>query len=290
MKKTWPLFIILSLLLASCNFPLIQPADNSAAAIATQVASVLTSTAQANIPESGDQNNGDQTSVTQEPKPEGGLVTETIQPTATVTPTLTATITNDPATSLGSPVWSNSLDNGNAFGLSGSGDTNDFYALYVQGGYMVFNAYSANGYHTWRLTPGSLTNYYLEGEFLTGNCSGSDQYGLVTRASDYGSGYGYYFAITCDGRYALQQMDGSGLSAVTDWTTSTYLISGSNQRNRIGIWMNGNSIKLYINGNMVREVTDDSFTSGNIFGAFFAAYNNSGFTVSLDTIRQWNLP
>ena len=55
------------------------------------------------------------------------------------------------------------------------------------------------------LCAASPANFYLEGTFSTHDCSGSDLYGLVFRATK--DNAGYFFGVTCDGRYNLYARD-----------------------------------------------------------------------------------
>lgn len=226
------------------------------------------------------------------------VVTTTVSATTTATventatPTVTPTPTqapDDPSVSLGSPAWQDTFDSGKSWGLGSSGYSDDYTKITVEDGSMVLTSYSNQGWLSWRLNSQQPQNFYLEGTFSTQSCSGGDQYGMIFRAPDYTSGYGYYLAATCDGRIGLRRWDSSGTSAVLDWKTIAGFNSGSNQTNRIGILVNGSSMTIYLNGIKTEELNDSGISAAGHLGVFIAGQEASGFTVKLSEIAYWNL-
>jgi len=131
----------------------------------------------------------------------------------------------------------------------------------------------------------SLKNFYLELQFTTSDqCSGLDRYGVIVRAPDPNQGYVYGFS--CDGRYRLYKWDGKRYTPIQDWKNSPHIKAGLNQTNRLGIYLNGDQIKLYANGQLLSEYSDDTFTEGH-FGVFIGASETKNFTVSLDEAAYW---
>jgi hypothetical protein len=121
------------------------------------------------------------------------------------------------------------------------------------------------------------------------DCSGSDIYGLVFRAESVSSGY--FFGVTCDGRYSLSARDfedGTNIPLI-QLTSNQAVQSGATSTNRLSVRAEGERIALYANGTLLGEVTDPSFEEG-YFGAFVAANQTAGFTVHMDEISLWNLP
>ena len=145
------------------------------------------------------------------------------------------------------------------------------------------------GYLGWRLAPRSPKNFYLEATFTTGSCGGADLYGLVFRAKDYSSGFGYYFEITCDGRYSLSRWDDSGKATILGKSTNAAILPGANKTNHFGVMANNDSLKLYANGKLLQEVKDKTFLSSGYIGPFIAG-QTGGFTVEMDEIAYWQLP
>lgn len=152
---------------------------------------------------------------------------------------------------------------------------------------MKLEAERAAGWLSWRLGGAQLQNGYVEATFKTGNCSGNDIYGIVLRAPDYESGRGYYLQLTCDGQYNLSVWKDSGLDALQEWTTSSAILAGSNQTNRLGAWITGNQWKLYVNGVLIKEISDGSLINMGHIGFFIVANQTPDFTIYVDEIATW---
>ncbi len=219
----------------------------------------------------------------------------TLEVTATAAPTMTqtgstnplATPSGDPRSWLGNPTRTDTLDSPQGFGLAG-GYEDSAAKIFVSGGAMTLTSFSTVGWRTWRVRPPSLTNTYLEGTFNTVNCSGSDQYGLVFKAPNYDTGFGYYFGVTCDGKFSLMRWDNSGNAILIPQTSEPAILQGSGQANRLGVMTAGDKITLYINGKQVKDVQDKALPDG-FFGAFLGGFSGN-FTIQLDEISYWAQP
>ncbi|MDZ4160119.1 MAG: family 16 glycoside hydrolase [Anaerolineaceae bacterium] len=283
MNRWFRTFLLLPmLLLASCNFPQPQkalPVDPIGTAV------VETLTAQPVVEPTPTQ--------TPVPAPVETLIptptpSETPTPTSSPTPTVSP---EDPVTWLGSPARRDPLESGSGFGLSAAGYEDANTSLSIGNGVMVLKSSSASGWRGWRLRPPAIQDFYLEAIYRTVVCSGADVYGIVFRAPDpnYADGQGYYFGVTCDGRYSLTRRAGDGSRVLVNPTSSDALNPGTNQFNRIGAMVKGANIKLYINGKMVRELDDTSITTAGAFGGFIGGFSGN-LTVEMDEIAYWNLP
>jgi hypothetical protein len=219
------------------------------------------------------------------PTPE---VTSEVSPSITNSPEPTLTSTPaDFAAQLGAPIYSNSLDSGKAFGIDSTGYDDGYTRITLSDGAMVMSSYAANGWRSWRLSDRGMSNYYLEGTFTTQTCAGRDQYGLVFRSPDYATGEGFYFGVTCEGKYALLLSDGTHIQALIDWTPSDKIKVGSNQTNRLGVLVEGSGISLFINGEKVNETSNSTYLDATKVGVYFLALNTPGFTVELDQFNMW---
>jgi hypothetical protein len=276
MRKILFVVVLMVLVLTACNFPLVNPKPQ-ADSVATSV--VLTLNA---LPSST-------------PPP-----TETVAPTLEITTpapteTSTATITpttppGDPLLTLGDPSFSDTFTSGRAFDLEGKTYDDGAVKISVSSGAMHFVSSTINAGKRWRLTSPQPRNFYLEGTFKILQCSGYDHYGLVMRSPKYDDGIGYYFAVSCNGRFTFERWDGSGITDVVIWTVDTNIKSGPNQTNRLGIKAEDNNFKLYLNGVLVKEVSDAGLPAKGHFGAYITALENSSFSVDLEELREWNLP
>ncbi len=135
-----------------------------------------------------------------------------------------------------------------------------------------------------------VSDSYLEMTATTKSCSGLDRYGLVARSVRNDEGYaGYLYGVSCDGKYSLRIWDGESFTKLIDWTESEHINAGSNETNRIGVIMEGENISLYANGNLIRELRDDTFDEGK-FGVFVGSANTEDFTVLVNEVAYWELP
>jgi hypothetical protein len=199
-----------------------------------------------------------------------------------VSPTAVA---GDPRTTLGDPAWRDRFTGTTNWTLGEDSFTEaeiDDERLVLQG------RSSIDG---WRLTWPEIEDFYLEGTFRTGTCTGNDHYGLMFRVPDrHAADEGYLLGLTCDGRFWLRLWDGENMDTLVQLTTSADIVEGSNQTNRLGIWAQGDDLRLYVNGKLVAEESDDSLTDEGAFGVFVGARQTDNFTISVSEIAYWNLP
>ncbi len=268
--------------LVGCNLP--DSDETSPDLIATQVANLLTETPVVQNSPEGESPIGIPT-ITIE------ITSEVIQPTetASIEPTITLTV-QLPGIPAGPPSWNDPLENGTRFGINPEGYDDGQTKFIISDGAMVMTSISASGWRGWRLTSQKPGNYYLQADFQTEDCVGSDQYGLVVQSPDYESGYGYYFGLTCDGRYAYQKWEDSGLTNLQGWSNDPNINPGPNQNNTIGILKSGNQYNLFLNNTSIVTIDDGKFSSPGYFGPFIAGVNTSNFSIRLNDIAYWNLP
>ncbi|NPV84941.1 MAG: hypothetical protein HPY45_02880 [Anaerolineae bacterium] len=290
------LLVICIVFIAGCNLPR-ATSTPSADQVATSVAQTLTVLAIPASPQPESPTVTPQIQNTQTPQPTltaSVAPSETPTPEATIstTPTLTSSPTSspdDPKKTLGAPTKLLSMDSGAAFGISGTYQDDAGNSISVANGVMTLYNPNYNGFLTWRLTSKTSNNYYIEAVFQTKNCAASDQYGLVTRAPDYTSGYGYYFGFTCDGSYTFIRRDENGVFTIIAAIPSSHIKSGADQVNRMGILAKGNLFKLFANDKLLQETSDSIITAGGHYGPYIVGRSGS-HTVNLDEISYWSLP
>jgi hypothetical protein len=116
------------------------------------------------------------------------------------------------------------------------------------------------------------------------------QYGIVFRHSvNLGRSNFYLFAASNQGAYSL-------LKEINDeWSTpdpvpsdaSAFLKRGSS-KNRFGVLVDGTRISLYINGNLVKTITDASLSNGRV-GIFGYSGSNEGAQVSVSRFTVYTV-
>ncbi len=140
-----------------------------------------------------------------------------------------------------------------------------------------------------------FTNIYLEATFKTGSCSGMDHYGIILRVPVVQDpDQGYLFGVSCDGHYSLRRWNANigpkgEMKKLVEWTASSAINSGSNKTNRLGIFAVGKRLILYVNGQLLTEVSDSRYPAG-YFGAFVGQVATEDFAVELDEMSYWENP
>jgi hypothetical protein len=114
------------------------------------------------------------------------------------------------------------------------------------------------------LTEPVLSDFSLEvdGRILSGSPQSS--YGILFRMQ--GPEQFYRFEVTGDGTYILERHEEGGGRALFmgDWLDSAFINQGINAVNRLGIDAQGPSISLFVNGELIEQVADNAYSSGQI--------------------------
>lgn len=109
-------------------------------------------------------------------------------------------------------------------------------------------------------------------------------YGIIFRyglqAKDF-----YVFAISGDGYYifAVDGAEHTEPDIIVDWTESSAIKQGQ-QTNRLKVAAVGNSIKYYVNDQLLGESQDDRFTTGTV-GFFTGSVDEGGVHISFDNLK-----
>ena len=191
---------------------------------------------------------------------------------------------------LGTPDWYDSFDaNLNRWYLEA--DENIEFA--IDDGFLTMTAFRPSG-DNWRIAElRELSDFYLEAKATFGEqCSGKDSFGFIVRAPDLPSNVidtGYVFSFACDGNFRYYRMDGGVYEGLQDWKTSSSLNAGPGQTNQVGVWAEGDTLRVYINGDMVAEFTDGTYARG-LFGLLIRSEFTTDFTVAVDEMSYWTLP
>jgi len=131
----------------------------------------------------------------------------------------------------------------------------------------------------------ALGDAFIEGTFITGSpCSGLDRYGMIVRAPD--SDRGVVVEFSCDGRYRVYIWDGAQYTGLQNWVYSALIDAGPNKTNRMGVWLQGSTLKVYANRMLLTTVSQHTYMSGR-FGLVIASESTPDFTVSVDEVDYW---
>ncbi len=217
---------------------------------------------------------------------------------ANVTPTAVAKRPTSPR-ELGEPDVLDTMDNPKA---TWNLRWDDYLRTTYRNGLFTLHLWQPRAGLNWVLSKyPPLRNAYIEALFKTGPvCAHKDSYGLLVRAPTKYEGYA--FVVSCDGmRKILRWNGGLVVFAPWDWAKplnpeeqgqgvyqSYPLHTGPNQINRIGVWMEGDTMRMYVNRILVAEIQDDFFPEG-YFGLVIGG-ESSGFRVHVDQVAYWELP
>lgn len=300
MKKIFVFLILAVFLLTGCESP-----SSSDTGVQTRVAAILTeiptftpppatATTAATVQLPTLAVNTPTVEPTDTPMPEAE--TETAQPTSTATVPGIPTVTplpsatppaGDPRAALGAPTWQDTMENANNWPVG----SDTFTSLSIANGELSLTGLTdTNG---WKMASApALKNFYLEADGRMDACSGMDAWGLIFRVPNYDKpNRGYLFGITCSGTYYLKAWDGTidpgEMTQLIYPYSSKAILKGPNQTNRIGVMANGENIKLYINGKMVHEIADPTFTQG-YFGLFINSEKTPNLNVKVNDVSYWS--
>jgi hypothetical protein len=76
------------------------------------------------------------------------------------------------------------------------------------------------------------------------------------------------------------------MTTLEGWTDSDVINIGDNAQNTLGVMTDDGTITLYINGEKVKEVEENTFKTG-VFGVFIGSDNVENLTIWIDQIRYW---
>jgi len=200
-------------------------------------------------------------------------------------------VSDDPGVYLGDPDWIDEMDPGEYYWNL---ETDEYMALSYDDGALQIRALSET--MGWRIasTP-VLGDAYIEAVVEMGTCSNSDGYGLLFHVPEQVAyKQGYFFGITCDGKYSLRIWDGlSGENGQTTWLRypkgSEYILKGKDAVNTLGVMTVDDTISLYINSEMVEEFVDDTYAEG-FFGLFINRDYTENLTINVDKVSYWTDP
>lgn len=217
------------------------------------------------------------------------------QPTGT--PTLTATPQGeafDPTETYGLPTFLDPMNTSSYGNWKSDGKLPDTELIQVSlENDSMFVTGKKPGFSTWYFSWPTLTDFYIQMEVKTGDCSGKDEYGLIVRGPAHGAGvsYGYIAAFTCDGYYRLTRLNSADPYSVTDLVSSAKSASiniGADQKNVIAVRATGNKLSIFANGHQLAEIKDASFSKGR-YGVFVQAVDTINYTYHPVQIAYWDL-
>jgi hypothetical protein len=117
---------------------------------------------------------------------------------------------------------------------------------------------------------------------VSGPSDNNTGYGVICRlgySQDTGVD-GYLLAISGDGFASIQKIDDNKFTALVDWTSNSAINTGNND-NTLKASCIGDQLTLEVNGEVMAEATDSTFTSGDA-GFAGASYNKDFLIMQVD--------
>ncbi len=117
----------------------------------------------------------------------------------------------------------------------------------------------------------------------------SAAYGIAFRIGDEQAKNLYEFGVTTSNQYYLaKRIDGKLIQPpLIDFTPSSH-VQPRPGKNRLGVLVEGSTIALYINGNLVNTLKDDSIKSGSV-GVFASADESGSAQVDFTRVTVWSV-
>jgi hypothetical protein len=116
---------------------------------------------------------------------------------------------------------------------------------------------------------------------VVGPANDNNGYGVICRVQS--NGDGYYFRISGDGFYGITKFADGQSEALVDWSASDVINQGD-ALNRISVLCNGSSLKLTVNGEVLAQISDSTFTEGDVGLTASSFEEGEGTEISFDNI------
>lgn len=199
---------------------------------------------------------------------------------------LSMQIEGDPAEYFGEPDFFDRLETGSNWTTF----DNVCFTSEIEGGqYIMTGKLNIN---CWEVTWPEIEDFYMEVTVeTTDTCPEGAGFGLFFKAPN--SLEGYLFNLLCNGRYTFGTWDANTKTGtqIIPLAESPDSLPGPNQRNRIGVLVNGNTFAFYINGEFQQEAEDDTYPDAGRFGhTVRAGTGDELITVKFDNLAYWLLP
>lgn len=107
----------------------------------------------------------------------------------------------------------------------------------------------------------------------------------VTPVPNYGEGDGYLFLVQGSGSYGIFRARGRSLTPLVDWTASD-VVNPALEMNTLRVVCVGDYLALYVNGQLLAQTTDSTYTEGQV-GMVASASNRLGARVQFDNLTVY---
>jgi hypothetical protein len=131
-----------------------------------------------------------------------------------------------------------------------------------------------------------LGDFYAEALAEISLCSAKDQYGMLFRAAsvqDY-----YRLIVNCEGQTRLERVRAGVNYPLSEWLTSSDVPLGAPAQVKLGIWVAGREMRVFLNDHLHFVQSDPVFSSGTV-GFFVYASGQSPLTISFSDLSVYSV-
>jgi hypothetical protein len=211
------------------------------------------------------------------PQPSPTVIWFPPTPTFTPYPTQVVTPTAEMRPGLGQILLNETFSSTLGWSLASSVDG----TTAIDGGELSIVIPQAKAYlYTTRQQP-QLDNFYVEVTAGPTLCTGMDEYGLLVR---YTSSSNYdRISLTCDGQVRLDRVAAGTASALQTWMISGAFPPGAPALTRLGVWVVGDELRVFINDIYQFSVHDTLNKSGS-FGLYARSTGANALSVRFSNL------
>lgn len=154
--------------------------------------------------------------------------------------------------------------------------------VFKNGAYHAYSDASSPAICIARSTIFSNFTYEVQMKLVSGDFGG-----IIFRYIELQRAYYYAFGISQAGRYIILPIDPQSSSKEVDGQSSA-IITGYNQSNLLAVVASGKSLRFYVNGHEITEITGGTINQGSI--GVFALYIVNPTDAQFSNAKVWKLP
>jgi len=145
------------------------------------------------------------------------------------------------------------------------------------------------GRYAWAIAGLQEVNFYAEVRTHVDECVRGDHYGFLFRTQPSNDPDGYFFTISCEGRYQLRKRQSGQFSPLMDWKERPAIHQGPQAANLLGVRAEGSHLILFANDDLLADLEAPDYSGGG-FGLFVESLWTTNLLVRFDDLKIWNLP
>ncbi len=150
----------------------------------------------------------------------------------------------------------------------------------------IYRAYSATPGYVWGLNSLEHSDVVAQVDLTPLTPFSDIGAGVMCRADESNNGDGYYFMINANGYVSIRIGQGSDVAPLVDWQEADAVRDGIDT-NTIRAVCVGEQLAMYVNDELVAEVTDSTYRSG--FTGLAVAAGGNGVDMAFDNVTLYSI-